>query len=91
MMECTKGFYEELVNIEKGVRNFDLDDLYWYQDKVLKISCILSYLAYKENDESKLEELGGVHEKAYEVRRRINNRIIKLRKEMVKHEHDNND
>ena len=58
MMECIKGFYEELVNIEKEVRNFDLDDSYWYQDKVSKIRCILSYLAYQENDESKLEELG---------------------------------
>lgn len=91
MMECTKGFYEELVNIEKEVRNFDLDDLYWYQDKVSKISCILSYLAYQEKDESKLEEIGDVHEKAYEVRRRINNRIIKLRREMMKYEHDNNE
>ena len=55
MMECIKGFYEELVNIEKEVRNFDLDDLYWYQDKISKINCVISYLAYKEKDEYKLE------------------------------------
>lgn len=29
--------------------------------------------------------------KAYEVTRRINKRIVKLRREMVKHEHDNNE
>lgn len=64
---------------------------YRYQDRVAKIRTVLSYLAYGSNDEFELEEIVGVHEKAYEVTRRINKRIVKLRREMVKHEHDNNE
>lgn len=53
-MECTKGFYEELLKIENEVHKFEL------------------------------EELAGVYEKAYEVIRRINKRIIKLERSKQK-------
>lgn len=89
-MECTKGFYDELVRIESEIKEYDLDDLYWYQDKVAKIRNVIGYLAFKASDEFELEELAGVHEKAYEVTRRINKRIIKLERSK-QNEHDNNE
>lgn len=60
----TKGFYDELVQIENGIREYDLDKLYLYQDRAAKIRTVMSYLAYGSNDEFELEEIGGVHEKS---------------------------
>jgi hypothetical protein len=78
MMECTKGFYEELVRIENEINKSDLDNLYWFQDRVSKIRNVVGYLGYASGNEDDYDELCGVYEKAYEVRKKINRQIFHL-------------
>lgn len=77
-MECTEGFYDELVRIENGVSEYDLNDLYWYQDRVSKIKNVIAYLYYKVENGDELNDLCDVYEKSYEVRKKINRQIFHL-------------
>lgn len=89
-MECTKGFYEELVGIENTIGEYDLDDLYWWQERVARIRNVVAYLGMKTKDEFEMEELCDVYEKAYEVRKKINRQIFHLERSK-QNEHDNNE
>ena len=77
-MECTKGFYEELVRIENEINKSDLDNLYRFQDRVSKIRNVVGYLGYASGNEDEYDELCCVYEKAYEVRKKINRQIFHL-------------